>query len=130
MKGITKKERVKMLIELDHLVRYDGDKNRIKELRDMIGGKETASREGFSKSKNNGSLKYDMELLKTQYTRMRALGMSLAEISFALGISSRTIYDMINNESIEVIDAIIDGYKEHKVVVNSEKQKKKRWKNL
>ena len=118
-----KRQKAKLLIELDHLIRYGGDAKRVAKIRaelDKIGNKreckhqKETSRERVSREGSVKKTLKDKTLLKKQVSRLKAMNLGTLEIAFALGVSSKTVLETIG--TIDDFDNKVEDLRSHKLV--------------
>lgn len=122
---MLKKEKIKALMKLNHLVNINGDPEEIARLRAMLsqdGTDEKGSKE-IKPVKRIG-------ISEEQYFRLKALQFTEAEIAFALMVSSATINELKKSLDSRTLKEGIEKYEQHRIIENFNKSRKKRWRHL
>lgn len=106
---MDKKERIKMLLELERLIEFDGDVDRIFELRELLGMNE-------AKKQEKALDKREFPFTEEQFFRMKALGMPNEQIAFALDINPSYIHSFVAYFKKDEMQRKIDAYDEYYII--------------
>ncbi|KGR88708.1 hypothetical protein [Lysinibacillus odysseyi] len=103
---MDKRQKRKMLYELEHLIQTKGDKNRIAELRDQLGMEVEEKEETYT-------------FTEEQFFRMKALGLTEAEMAFITSTNARKVRYFREKYTKEQLEEGIKKYGTYSAVRHS-----------